>query len=156
LVPDGGRVHPRRQPDARRVDGNHAAGLITAFDERRVTGPPVIRGISFTPDSTMDLRISLQTVVSRSLFSEQQQTAALAHLQEQASSGNRILAPEDDPLGSIAVINYTTQNASLDTDLTNISTATDVLNVGVSTLQDVHNVLTQARQLAIQGTNGGN
>ena len=39
---------------------------------------------------------------------------------------------------------------------TNINAATNTLNVGVSTLQDINGILTQARQLAIQGTNAGN
>jgi flagellar hook-associated protein 3 FlgL len=103
----------------------------------------------------MDLRVSTQTIVNKSIYYEQQQTAALGRLQEQASSGNRILSPEDDPLGSVAVSNYGTQIAHYDTDLTNISTATDSLNVSVSTLQNVNNILTQARQLAIQGGNPG-
>src|SRR5438270_8251157 len=98
----------------------------------------------------MNLRVSVQSQVSHSLFYEQQQTAALARLQQEASSGNRILAPEDDPLGAVAVINYTAQGASLDTDLTNINTATDALNVSVSTLQDAAGVVTNAKSLAIQ------
>ncbi len=104
----------------------------------------------------MELRVSQQTMVNTAVFYEQQQTASLSRLQQQASSGNRILAPEDDPLGAVAVINYTAQSASFDTDLGNINTATDNLNVSVSTLQSVNNVLTQARQLAIQGTNSAN
>jgi flagellar hook-associated protein 3 len=104
----------------------------------------------------MNLRVSVQSQVSNSLFYEQQQTASLARLQQEASSGNRILTPDDDPLGAIAVMNYTTQDANETTVLTNINTATNSLNVGVSTLQDVTNILTQARQLAIQGANSGN
>jgi flagellar hook-associated protein 3 FlgL len=104
----------------------------------------------------MELRVSQQTTVNTAIFYEQQQTAALAHLQQQASSGNRILAPEDDPLGAVAVINYTAQDAGYSTDLANINTATQNLNVSVSTLQNVHNILTQAKQLAIQGANATN
>lgn len=104
----------------------------------------------------MDLRVSLQTIVSRALANERRQTDALARLSQQASTGNRILAPEDDPLGAVAVINYNAQDASYAADLTNISTATTSLNVSVSTLQHAHDVLTQARQLAIQGGNAGN
>lgn len=104
----------------------------------------------------MELRVSLQTIVNTSVFYEQQQTASLSHLQQEASSGNRILAPEDDPLGAVAVMNYTAQDNSYDTDLGNINTATQDLNVSVSTLQNVHDILTQARQLATQGANATN
>jgi flagellar hook-associated protein 3 FlgL len=104
----------------------------------------------------MELRVSQQTIVNTAIYYEQQQTAALAHLQAQASSGNRILAPEDDPLGTVAVINYTAQDAGYSTDLGNINTATQALNVSVSTLQNVHDVLTQAKQLGIQGGNATN
>jgi flagellar hook-associated protein 3 FlgL len=101
----------------------------------------------------MELRVSQQTMVNSAIFYEQQQTAAMSRLQEEASSGNRILAPEDDPLGTVAVINYSAQDAADTTDLANISTATNNLNVSVSTLQNVNNILTQAKQLAIQGGN---
>ncbi len=104
----------------------------------------------------MELRVSQQTMVNTAVYYEQQETASLAHLQEEESSGNRILEPSDDPLGSVAVINYTAQNANFDTDLTNINTATQSLNVSVSTLQNVHNILTQAEQLASQGSNSTN
>jgi flagellar hook-associated protein 3 len=104
----------------------------------------------------MNLRISLQSLVNTSIGYEQQQTSAIAKLQEQASSGNRILTPDDDPLGAVAVINYTSQITNYDTDLANINTATANLNVSVSTLQDANNIITQARQLAIEATNSGN
>jgi flagellar hook-associated protein 3 len=104
----------------------------------------------------MNLRVSSQTQVSQALFYEQQQTATLARLQQQASSGNRILTPDDDPLGTVAVLNYNTQDAADTTALANVNSATNTLNVSVSTLQDVHNILTQARSLAIQGANSGN
>jgi flagellar hook-associated protein 3 FlgL len=104
----------------------------------------------------MELRVSQQTMVNQAIFYEQQQTAALSHLQQQASSGNRILAPEDDPLGAVAVINYPAQDAGYSTDLANINPATDALNVGVSTLQDASNIIVNASSLTIQATNGGN
>jgi flagellar hook-associated protein 3 FlgL len=104
----------------------------------------------------MNLRVSLQSQVSQVLFYEQQQTTAMAHLQQEESSGNRILTPDDDPLGTIAVINYNAQTASDTTDLGNINAATNTLNVSVATLQSVGNILNQARQIAIQGTNSGN
>jgi flagellar hook-associated protein 3 FlgL len=104
----------------------------------------------------MNLRVSLQSQVGQALFYERQQTAAMSHLQQEESSGNRILSPDDDPLGAVAVINYNTQTAGDTTDLTNIDTATNTLNGSVSTLQSVGGVLNQARQLAIQAANSGN
>jgi flagellar hook-associated protein 3 FlgL len=104
----------------------------------------------------MDLRVSLQTIVNSSLAYEQQQTAALSRLQQQASSGNRILAPEDDPLGSVAVINYTAQDAAFSADLANVNTATTVLNVGVSTLQSASDAVVSAKSLAIEANNPAN
>ena len=70
----------------------------------------------------MNLRVSQQTMVNQAIFYEQQQSGALSHLQQESSSGNRILTPSDDPLGAAAVINYNTQDANFDTELTNIST----------------------------------
>ena len=104
----------------------------------------------------MNLRVSLQTMVNQSLYYEQQQTTAMSLLQQQESSGNRIVSPDVDPLGDVAVINYNTQDAADTTDLTNINTATNALNVSVSTLTSANSVITQAKQLAIEATNSGN
>ncbi len=104
----------------------------------------------------MELRVSVQSLVNQSIYYEQQQSAALSQLQQQASSGNRILTPSDDPLGAAAVINYNTQDANEGTSLTNVNTAANDLNVSVSTLQSASNVLVSAKSLATQAVNPGN
>ena len=51
----------------------------------------------------MDLRITPESMSARILAQTQQQTARLAKLQEQASTGKKVLLPSDDPvrLGSL-------------------------------------------------------
>ncbi len=104
----------------------------------------------------MDLRLTLQTTVNRALSSTRLQTDALGKLQEQASSGKRINLPEDDPLGSAAVINARAQDTRLDSDLSNIQTARTTLDVGVSTLQSANQIFIKARELAIEGSSSAN
>lgn len=104
----------------------------------------------------MDLRITLDTAVSRALYNIRNQTDQLGVVSEQASSGKRILQPEDDPVGSIALITYKSQDARLGNYLGNIQDATTTLNVGVSALLEGSHILDQARQAAIEGAHSSN
>jgi flagellar hook-associated protein 3 len=98
----------------------------------------------------------MQTLTSEAQSYLDQQTSALGQLENQASSGNAILEPSDNPLGEVSVLQNQAQNSGLTADLTNISTAQSTLNTSVSTLQSANNLITQASQLAIEATNSGN
>ena len=104
----------------------------------------------------MEIRVTMQTLVSEAQSYLDQQTSALGQLENEASSGSSILQPSDNPLGEVNVLQYQAQNSGLTADLTNISTAQSTLNTSVSTLQSANNLITQASQLAIEATNSGN
>jgi flagellar hook-associated protein 3 len=104
----------------------------------------------------MELRVTPQLIVSTAVYNAEQQTAQLALLQEQASTGNRILQPSDDPLGALEVLAYQAQNNQLDTYHQNIADAQAKLNSSVSTLNQISQLLTQAKDVALQGSNSAN
>lgn len=101
------------------------------------------------------MRITPQTIVSEAIYNAQQQTAQVATLQQQASTGLRINQPSDDPAGEMQVLAEQVQNNQLSTYQKNISDAQAKLNSSVSTLNQVSGLLTQAKDLALQGSNSG-
>jgi flagellar hook-associated protein 3 FlgL len=100
----------------------------------------------------MDFRITPQVIVSRGIAYAQRNTAELANLQDQASSGKRLLRPSDDPIATVAVLANRAQSLRLDSYLSNIREARGGLDVSVSALQETSDILSQARQIAIEGS----
>ncbi|HLJ96551.1 MAG TPA: flagellar hook-associated protein FlgL [Gemmataceae bacterium] len=104
----------------------------------------------------MEMRVTLQSSVNQALFNLRNVTDQLAVTTQQASSGKRILQPSDDPVGAVSAMQYHAQDQRLDTYLSNITDAQSTLNTSVSTLLDMGTLFSQAKQLAIEGTNSGN
>ena len=104
----------------------------------------------------MDLRITPQALVSQTVASLQQNENVLANLQEQASTGLRILQPSDDPVAAVQALATNAQNLQLGSYLNNITTSQATLNASSSALQQAGTLLTQATSLATQGANGSN
>lgn len=104
----------------------------------------------------MQLRITPQVTVANAVFNAQQQTNQLSILQQQASTGNRIQQPSDDPLGELQLLADQAQSNRLNTYSQNIADAQAKLNSSVSTLNQVSDLLTQAKSLALQGSNSTN
>jgi flagellar hook-associated protein 3 FlgL len=104
----------------------------------------------------MELRITPQITVANAVYNAQQQTNQLAILQQEASTGITIQQPSDNPLGAMQVLADQTQNNQLTTYQQNVSDAQAKLNSSVSTLTQVSNLLTQAKDLALQGSNSAN
>jgi flagellar hook-associated protein 3 FlgL len=94
--------------------------------------------------------------VNTVLYYLDQQSASLANLTEQASSGNAILTPSDNPAGTVSIINGTAQSTQLSAYLTNITGATNTLNASVSNLSAVSQALQQAASIATEGANSTN
>src|SRR5271157_4073643 len=105
---------------------------------------------------TMNVRVSLQTIVNQALSESSQQTDQLAQLQAQASTGNRLQAPSDDPAVAAVLEAATAQTNRLQSYLDNISALQPTINQSVSTLQDVANILSQAKDIALQGAQSTN
>ncbi len=104
----------------------------------------------------MNLRTTPLTLVSEAVTAAREQFDQLANLQQQATTGKRILSPSDDPLGSVTVMGLQAQSGRMDTYLSNIQDAQATLNTSVSALQQVNTILTQAKSIAIQGAQAGN
>lgn len=103
----------------------------------------------------MDLRVTQQVSYSRSIETAKQLNARLAILQQQVSTGKRILLPSDDPLGSVTLLGNNAQIQRLDSQLGNIADARTSLNLGVSAMQQSANIMSSAREIAIEGAQSG-
>jgi len=104
----------------------------------------------------MELRITPQIVAANSIANAQQQTNQLAILQQEASTGLSILQPSDNPPAALEVMADQAQNNSLSVYQQNISDAQAKLNTSVSTLTQVSNLLSQAKDLGLEGSNSSN
>jgi flagellar hook-associated protein 3 FlgL len=104
----------------------------------------------------MELRITPQVIVANGVANARQQYDQLAVLQQEASTGKRILQPSDDPPGALQVLSNQAQYDRLGVYHQNIADAQAKLNDSVSTLTQVSQLLAQAKQLALQGSNSTN
>src|SRR6185437_5329196 len=104
----------------------------------------------------MELRITPQVTVANAIANAQNQSNQLAILQQQASTGNRILQPSDDPLGTLQVLSAQGQNERLEICHQDSADGQAKLNRSVSTLAQGGQLLAQAKQLALQGSSTNN
>jgi flagellar hook-associated protein 3 len=104
----------------------------------------------------MDTRVSLQTIVQNALADTRRLTDQITDLQSQSASGKKFANVSDDPATVLTVLGQDTLAANYGTHLDNITSATSKLNASVSTLQDVSNLFTQARSVAIEGSSSIN
>ena len=102
------------------------------------------------------MRITPQVIVAQTIANAQAEYAQIGVLQAQVSSGNRITNVSDDPSGALRVMTADSQNASLNAYQQNISASQTTLNLSVSTLGSVGQLLSQANSLALQGANTSN
>src|SRR5437868_3791410 len=99
----------------------------------------------------MNLRVTAQSRTGDAIANIRTRSAELAKFQDQLSSGVRIKRASDDPGAYPQLARAKSASARLDSYSQSISASTATLNAGVSALQDVTDVLTQARQIAIEG-----
>jgi flagellar hook-associated protein 3 FlgL len=83
-----------------------------------------------------------------------QQQEKVNNLEQQVSSGLRINQPSDDPSSAQQVLNLQGIMAATDQYSRNIQTGTTWLNQMDSSMTNMNNVLTNAKQLATQMANG--
>ncbi len=79
---------------------------------------------------------------------------SLMKAQTVVSTGLKINQPSDDPVSAAAALNYNKTLSSVDQYTRNITQAQTTLNVADSTLSSINNLLTQAKQIALQQVNG--
>jgi flagellar hook-associated protein 3 len=104
----------------------------------------------------MDLRVTPQVLVNQTLASVRRHFGRLGNLQQQASTGIRLLRASDGPSTTVAVLSNKAQTLRLETYLTNIAEARASLNVTVSALNEAGQILTGARQTALEASHATN
>ena len=100
------------------------------------------------------MRISskqIQQVGIDSILSQQQR---LSETQRQVASGNQILKPSDDPVGTSELLNLRQSTESTEQYQENAKAAKNRLNTEEGVLQGVTNLLQRTRELAVKGANG--
>jgi flagellar hook-associated protein 3 FlgL len=103
----------------------------------------------------VNVRPTDQSRVNSAILSIQQRSTDLAKFQDQVSSGLRVSQPSDDPAAFVQISQAKTASTRLDAYSQTVSSSTSTLNSSVSTLQDVNDLLVQARQVAQQGADSG-
>jgi flagellar hook-associated protein 3 FlgL len=101
----------------------------------------------------VNIRTTTQVQAQRNLVNIRRQTEVMADMYQQASTGIRLLRPSDDPRGIVNALGSKSQIARLEAHQANIKEATSLLNHSVSFLQEANNLMTKARETAIDGAN---
>ena len=104
----------------------------------------------------MDTRVGMQSIYQNAIIGNQQITAQLQALQAQATTGQKFAQVSDDPAAALSLLSTTDQEQRLTAHLANIQSATTALNTSVAALQQVNDIFTQAKSLAIQASSANN
>lgn len=99
----------------------------------------------------MNIRVTGQSQTASTIANIQRQTAGQAKYQNQVASGLRVERPSDDPTAFPALARAKADGLRLAAFGQTMTDATTTLNEGVSALGEVSAVLTQAKQIAIEG-----
>ena len=82
------------------------------------------------------------------------QTAQLAHLQEMAASGLRVVRASDAPTDASNILDLRSQSSSLQAYMQNIDSTSDDLQVATSAMQSISTDLSRVRELVTQASSG--
>lgn len=99
------------------------------------------------------MRVSTAYFTQRGLTSILDQQARLSNIQEQISSGKRILRPSDDPTGAAQILRLEQSLSVTNQYQRNAGNALNRLTLEESTLDSVQDSLIRVRELAIQAGN---
>lgn len=99
------------------------------------------------------MRVSTAFNAQRGIDALLEQQKRLAELQEQLSSGKRLLKPSDDPTGTSQVLRLNQAITETEQYQRNANNALNRLSLEESTLDSVQNSLLRIRELTVQGAN---
>jgi len=99
------------------------------------------------------MRVSTAYFTQRGLTSILEQQARLSDIQEQISSGKRLLRPSDDPTGAAQILRLEQSLSVTNQYQRNAGNALNRLTLEESTLDSVQDSLIRIREIAIQGAN---
>ncbi|KAA0876589.1 flagellar hook-associated protein FlgL [Nitrincola tapanii] len=100
------------------------------------------------------MRISTQQQFLNSVNNMQRQQTQMAKLQEQISSGKKILKPSDDPVASSQIVKLERELAQFEKFKMNVDVTRRRLELEETILTDIHSVIDRMRELTIQAGNG--
>jgi flagellar hook-associated protein 3 FlgL len=100
-------------------------------------------------------RITNQQMLVSSQRNLTSSRALLARLQEQTASGRAITKPSDDPSATASIMRIRSEQRAVTQYSTNIADGTAWLSTVDTTLSTSEDLLRQARDLTLQGANGG-
>jgi flagellar hook-associated protein 3 FlgL len=102
------------------------------------------------------MRIASAQIHRQSVSGMNQQQLKLSRLEQQLGSGLRILKPSDDPIGSVQILNLTSNLDVVKQYDRNIAIANSVLSHQESVLQRINDSLQRVRELTVQANNPTN
>lgn len=102
------------------------------------------------------MRVTEGMLNSQVLYDIEGNNQRLSNLQQQASTGKKINQPSDNPIGVQDVMRYNNQTAYDAQYQQNAQNAQSQLNFVASTMKEGQSVLSRARDLAVQASNGTN
>jgi flagellar hook-associated protein 3 FlgL len=100
------------------------------------------------------MRISTGQMYQQSVSNILTKQTELARLQAQIATGKRILSPSDDPAASAQVLDIENATSQTDQYQRNADMITSRLQLEETTIASASDVLTRARELALQGRSG--
>lgn len=100
------------------------------------------------------MRVSTNMIFDSGVRSINSQTAQLLHLQQQVSTGRRIVSPSDDPVAAARVLELTQASDVVTQFARNRDNAQGSLGLEESQLAGVGELIGRVRELAVQGGNG--
>ncbi|MEM7414284.1 MAG: flagellar hook-associated protein FlgL [Gemmatimonadota bacterium] len=100
------------------------------------------------------MRITNQMILSRSLASIQDGLSARARLERQITTGERIQNMSDDPVAARSILDLDGDLRASEQYSRSIESARSRLAVADSTLQEMTNILTRVREIALQQSGG--
>ncbi|MBE0621528.1 MAG: flagellar hook-associated protein FlgL [Burkholderiales bacterium] len=99
------------------------------------------------------MRISTSAIYEAGIRAMQEQTEKLMHVQQQISSGRRILTPADDPVAAARVLEVSQSQSLNQQYATNSAAAGDSLALEESVLGSISGLLQDVRDTAVQAGN---
>jgi flagellar hook-associated protein 3 FlgL len=102
------------------------------------------------------MRVATTQVYRQAVTGMQQQQSRLHQVEQQLSSGLRIMKPSDDPTGSVQILNLSSNLDVVNQYDRNIAVATAAISHQESVLQTINDSLQRVRELTVQANNPTN
>ncbi len=102
------------------------------------------------------MRVTLQMSSMNSIYNVNSNTASMYSLSEDISTGYSVTNLSDDPSAAVTAISDTATISKLNTYLSNIEIADTIMGLTDNSLSDVNEILTSAKELAVDMSSGEN